>query len=1087
MPKVEQEISEIRKYFVTWITEVKLATALDYFDINRISEGTAQRLLNMVYGYQLQDLNKEKKNFPGIDLGDRNIGIAFQITSRKDATKITESLKIFASNNFSKDFSTGLRFFIVNNGKRPSIKSNILDEYKSIFNIKKDILFPEDLIKLIENLYYTDSERFVVVKQFLKEEFGKPNQHSSILRFSDQQDKLEFYRRLLITNHKQLSNRFVPFVCRAGEEYVPTDQLPGKFLTGSGILLIGPSGCGKSILARKIALAFLNNGLPVLLEAKYYETDLNALFEKEIKAYGFNNGIDFFSTAKESQQKPLLIIDGLNECSTEARPKLLLELEYVMKTYDVFVLITTQELYEGIDVFDLTPISVIYPALATKKAIAINYGGNKNSNKLTPLLQVVSTSFEAKMIGEIAFDAIEKVSRFTIFEIFIKSKLADFRSEGFVLLSNIARVLSDKITFNLSERAVEELLRSGQLTEGCYKKCLSAGLLEYNDGKVSFSHEMFFKFFVADSIVRSAANADEINAKINAPKNYDKKLLIIGSIEDTDTLEKVLSNLTDSKLLASLYAGDGGDYCRLWIDQRLRDLLGKIKAEILRLEFEFGENTLNGIQFKPESLWNWTSQELALINALPIILIRNQYLKEVFELVGLMDDQYSIAVEKLFDAAKKKKINARSAIFSTTYIGFSIYEAAITKMFSAMNSAFSPNVSEIKDDSIHQLLKNKSLKHGQFYFLLLLLRYNDKLQQLYPYVQSILKNWRSVPYHLLLEVLQQISHYYKTEEQRKGLTMLLESIHSETQNIWLSTSLFDALGDLGALSNDAVNYESTVSTEIIEILAHPNDNEFWDRAAGAFYAQFDHPYDVAYYTVINRLTEQDKATFFQMALQGYHSSLFTIGLITESWKHLRGDIAPYLIRWTEIPIINRSFPQDSLTLFFLSHLLMAKSNYPLDSRYITEVDDKTRSLFAAAEVYYWLNKMDGDPDQNKQQAKTAAAVLFDLDNAYVIDSLWQLQECMIRFNTHQLTPESIIAIDLTFPAQVVAASRSALINLEWQKDVFGFPRNEEEVNLHAIEFLKFHGSIIDLDVLKPLTDNPLYGEAAVLAIKKLSS
>jgi hypothetical protein len=102
--------------------------------------------------------------------------------------------------------------------------------------------------------------------------------------------------------------------------------------------------------------------------------------------------------------------------------------------------------------------------------------------------------------------------------------------------------------------------------------------------------------------------------------------------------------------------------------------------------------------------------------------------------------------------------------------------------------------------------------------------------------------------------------------------------------------------------------------------------------------------------------------------------------------------------------------------------------------------------------------------------------------------IWQLQQCMNQTNMpSQLSPESTIMIDSTFPDQVVASSRLALKNLRLQKDIYDFPGNEGDINLKAIRFIKLHGCIIDIDVLKPLIDNPLYGHKAVQAIKKLSS
>jgi hypothetical protein len=62
-----------------------------------------------------------------------------------------------------------------------------------------------------------------------------------------------------------------------------------------------------------------------------------------------------------------------------------------------------------------------------------------------------------------------------------------------------------------------------------------------------------------------------------------------------------------------------------------------------------------------------------------------------------------------------------------------------------------------------------------------------------------------------------------------------------------------------------------------------------------------------------------------MAVRGFRNLIFTTTLTIDAWMHLGADIAPYLVRWTEIPIIEPSFPQDSLEAFLIAHLFLAKA------------------------------------------------------------------------------------------------------------------------------------------------------------------
>jgi hypothetical protein len=1090
MPKVAAEINEINKFFVTWISEVAVANALNFYDINRISEGTSAKLLNLLFGYELKDLNKLKTNYPGIDLGDKSEGISFQVTSQSSAAKIIHSLKIFTANNHADEFQKGIKFLIIGNGKRPAVKANLLEPYREIFDFKTGFYLPGDLINLIEELYYTHPEKFALIRNFLKQEFDPAVAKTTIIPFKDAAAKIDFYKRLLIANHERVAQRFVPISCKAGNIDLSFEQLAGQTFVEKGVVIAGPSGCGKSVLARKLAVDFLRQGLPVLLEAKYYEGSLNALFEKEILAFGFSSGVEYFEICVAYQLKSLVLIDGLNECPAVYRPKLLLELEVLIRNYSVIAMITTQVPSDELASLGLACVTVGYPEENIKRAIAASYNGSKLSTKLDPVLKMVSSSMEAKMIGEIGTDDIDRVSRFTLFEIFIRGKLTAYPSEGFLLLAAIAKVLSEKITFSVTERNVTDLMRSNGLTGEVYRECLSAGLIEMRLGQVSFGHEMFLNFFVADSIVRFSKNAAELLAAFDAPKNRDKRLLIIGSIDDSVLLDQVLRNLTDLELLTSLYAGDGGNYCQLWVKNQVKEILGKIEAEIQTLAFEFGDATLTGIQFRQDSLHQWTAAESAIIHTLPCILVQDHYISEVFELIGVMDEVCHGASKAFFAEAREKGFSASTAIFSTTYIGAGIRNAAVTKIMSDLQSGFATfhNAATVSEQSIKDTIKNRSLKHGQFYFLLSLVRYNDKLRLLYPYVLGVLKNWRGYPYHLTQEILEQVAHTYVSEAQRLELISALNKIHSETQNVWLSTSLFDALGALGALEDDAAEYRASVADEVRLVLAQPDSKESWDRAAGIYYAQFDHPYDSAYQSVVQDLPETEKTQFLTLALQGYYSPIFTTSLIRDCWSQLGEVVAPLLVRWTEVPMINPSFPQDSITVFLTAYVLLGKTNYPLQSRFKNEANDKDKSLFAAAEIFYWLNRADLPYATQLEQAKPASDALFAASNPYVIETIWKLHHQFSQSGLHRVFDSgSIKIIEQAYPERVTAACRAELSLIGFQKNIENFPRGEDEIVLHTIWLLEQSGTVMDIDLLRPLSEHVFYGESAVKAILALQS
>ncbi|AYB31904.1 SMEK domain-containing protein [Chryseolinea soli] len=87
------------KYFDTIIEnitilrrEIESKAALGFTDLNKYCEDFVKEILNRVYGYELKNLNQKSSSFPGLDLGDKTAGIAFQITSTRTSEKVDATL-----------------------------------------------------------------------------------------------------------------------------------------------------------------------------------------------------------------------------------------------------------------------------------------------------------------------------------------------------------------------------------------------------------------------------------------------------------------------------------------------------------------------------------------------------------------------------------------------------------------------------------------------------------------------------------------------------------------------------------------------------------------------------------------------------------------------------------------------------------------------------------------------------------------------------------------------------------------------------------------------------------------------------------
>ena len=71
----------IKDKLLLYAKSIEIDNRSGYQDANKDAENTFCFILNIIYDYQLENLNKIKNNFPGIDLGDDKNRISVQVTS----------------------------------------------------------------------------------------------------------------------------------------------------------------------------------------------------------------------------------------------------------------------------------------------------------------------------------------------------------------------------------------------------------------------------------------------------------------------------------------------------------------------------------------------------------------------------------------------------------------------------------------------------------------------------------------------------------------------------------------------------------------------------------------------------------------------------------------------------------------------------------------------------------------------------------------------------------------------------------------------------------------------------------------------
>ena len=167
---------------------VEYRGAIGLLDQNLILQSFIAKFLNIIYGYDLINLDGEGHKYPAIDLGDHYRKVAFQVTATKRPTKIEETIEIFIRRKQYENFSH-LKFLIL--GRKQNRYSQVFNTYNLFeFNPQTDILDIKDIVRKLPSLSLEKLQRlsYLIDYEFSGTVIFKPT--SQILHDPHHQDSL---------------------------------------------------------------------------------------------------------------------------------------------------------------------------------------------------------------------------------------------------------------------------------------------------------------------------------------------------------------------------------------------------------------------------------------------------------------------------------------------------------------------------------------------------------------------------------------------------------------------------------------------------------------------------------------------------------------------------------------------------------------------------------------------------------------------------------------------------------------------------------------------------------------------------------
>src|SRR3990170_131497 len=144
-----ETIQKITKILTYWRVYTEYSSSIYLNDVNNTNEDLVTILLNKVYGWKLENLNKTQANYPAIDLGDRKNKIGISVTATNTSTYIHERIETNIKHKVFETFPNHY-FFITTKKKDYSTNFDTQGNYK--FDKSKNIIDTFDLLEEIKKL-----------------------------------------------------------------------------------------------------------------------------------------------------------------------------------------------------------------------------------------------------------------------------------------------------------------------------------------------------------------------------------------------------------------------------------------------------------------------------------------------------------------------------------------------------------------------------------------------------------------------------------------------------------------------------------------------------------------------------------------------------------------------------------------------------------------------------------------------------------------------------------------------------------------------------------------------------------------------
>lgn len=483
---------------LAWVkAQVEVLGSLNLYDVNIHSETFFCGLLNVVFGYNLKNINDTKKNFPSIDLEDELNRVAIQVTTQEDSSKIQHTLDKFFENKLNKTFD---RLIVLIIGSKP--------HYTKTFRVKEDFSFSKendiwDTSFLMREIRKKETAELEKIFDYLSKELTPANGYTGFSPIKLAQDMYNKAHALCTVKlhaagiQEDVAARIIDAdIASSKYQYILDSASSGKqYLTGD-------FGAGKShaltILAQQLANNYLDdtsNPLPLFIQAK--------------ELFRIGSVQQWIDSLKIGSLSYFLLIDGLDEVDSKSAVHMIEDIDILAISHPQNkIVVSSRPLFtisKSGKTFEILPLTdkerdALYDSIVgdfSSNFAFHHLDPQMNSLLSRPFFCIIYALFksEPKSWAKTDMDLVSA---------FINRTLQKVEDQSSVL-TDLSSIAAKSISKNLDDVHISEIRLINTLDN-----LLKTGFISLSDDYLSFSLPIIGQWMAAEAIRRKVVQISSI-------------------------------------------------------------------------------------------------------------------------------------------------------------------------------------------------------------------------------------------------------------------------------------------------------------------------------------------------------------------------------------------------------------------------------------------------------------------------------------------------------------------------------------------------------------------------------------------------